>query len=190
VPTRSALLRQMPRKASAVSSDEFDAGVRERTRATVNAMGAETTGVHEFLIMQNPVAPTPVPKHVSVDLKYQPTLTVKQRTLRSFLDLAGANHESPLSASDDGRVVRHDDKRQPLLSPESLQQVHNSITRILVEVSRRACQLPWPSLARQSLRAVSKSRNGGSNESISNRARTAFNARIRSPGVLVAQWRS
>ena len=36
-------------------SPEFDAGVRERTRATVNAMGAADSGVHELLISQDPV---------------------------------------------------------------------------------------------------------------------------------------
>lgn len=36
-------------------SAEFDAGVRERTRTTVNAMGAEATGVHELLITRDPV---------------------------------------------------------------------------------------------------------------------------------------
>ena len=34
-------------------SPEFDAGVRERTRATVNAMGAEAAGAHEWLVTQD-----------------------------------------------------------------------------------------------------------------------------------------
>jgi poly-gamma-glutamate synthesis protein (capsule biosynthesis protein) len=34
-------------------SPEFDAGVRERTRATVNAMGAEVAGAHEWLVTQD-----------------------------------------------------------------------------------------------------------------------------------------
>ena len=35
-------------------SESFDAGVRERTRKTVNAMGAEAAGAHEWLVTQDP----------------------------------------------------------------------------------------------------------------------------------------
>lgn len=35
-------------------SAAFDAGVRERTRQTVNAMGAEAAGAHEWLVTQDP----------------------------------------------------------------------------------------------------------------------------------------
>ena len=42
-------------------SPDFDADVRERTRATVNAMGAEGAGVHELLLTQDPPLPVVAP---------------------------------------------------------------------------------------------------------------------------------
>jgi hypothetical protein len=42
-------------------SPEFDADVRERTRATVNSMGALDSGVHELLLSQDPALPVSVP---------------------------------------------------------------------------------------------------------------------------------